>query len=110
MAITHFLCGMIYLGIAFGFQSSGTHAYIAWFVISAVETILNLGLSLASEILSFRGTHLTKRMMLLTFIIIGEGVIVVCKVLTIIVNNSGSWSKQLSMWERICLNERKQPG
>lgn len=94
MSTIHFVCGMVYLGIAFSFRKSSTHAYVAWFVIGAVETILNIGLSLSWDVLSFQETHLTNRMVLLTFIILGEGIIVVCKAVANIARTSDSWSKQ----------------
>lgn len=93
MAMLHFVCALVYLGVGFSFRDYNTNIYITWFVISIVETLLNIGLSMASDVLSFSGTHLVNRMVLLTFIIIGEGVVVICHGVTNIVANSNSWSR-----------------
>lgn len=70
----HFLAAMIYLGISFRFQDGhNSQAYIAWYVVMLVEALIQLGLSLFSKVLSFKGTHLSERMTLFTMIILGEG-------------------------------------
>lgn len=100
MAVVHLACAVVYLGLAFCLGEHNSHVYVAWLALAALETFLNVGLSLASDVLSFRGTHLVNRMILLTFIIIGEGVVVICHSVTNIVVNSNSWSK----WE-LCSSE-----
>jgi len=103
----HFVAAMIYLGITFRFQDYNSQVYITWYIIGPLETIVHIGLSLRCDVLgldalSFKRTHLIKRMGLLTLIIIGEGIIVVAKNVTTIVKNPNSWSKfsseQLREW------------
>jgi low temperature requirement protein LtrA len=94
MAAINFVVGIIYLGIAFAFKDNiPSHTYIVWYVFGGLELLANLGLSLVFQVLSFEGTHLTSRMRLLTYIIIGEGIIVLCKNITTIVKNADSWSE-----------------
>lgn len=93
MVAMHFAAAMIYLGITFRFQDYNSRVYIAWYIVAICETLLNIGLSLFWPVLSFKGTHIINRMGLLTLIIIGEGVIVVCTNVTTIVKNPDSWSK-----------------
>lgn len=88
----HFVFAMIYLGIAFCFADAKSHVYLAWYVLAVVETFLNIGLSLVFDVLSFKGTHLVNRMVLLTFIIMGEGVIILCHAVHT-VQQSKAWSK-----------------
>ena len=91
----HFVAAMIYLGITFRFRDYNSRVYIAWYIIAVLETALSVGFSLVWDVLSFKGTHLVNRMSLLTLIIIGEGIIVVCTNVTTIVKNPNSWSKSL---------------
>jgi low temperature requirement protein LtrA len=95
LAITtgfHFIAAMVYLGVGFRFQDGvNSRVFIAWYVIGGVETLLNLGLSLYSKVLSFNGTHLTERMTVATVIILGEGVISIAKTVAVIVKND-AWS------------------
>ncbi|KAF3759999.1 hypothetical protein M406DRAFT_343623 [Cryphonectria parasitica EP155] len=92
MASIHLACAIIYIGLTFSFQGYNTLAYVAWYVLALVEGILNIGLSLAFDVLSFRDTHLLNRMVLLTFIILGEGVVVICHAVSSIVVNSNDWT------------------
>lgn len=93
MAMIHFVAAVVYLGIAFSFTEHDSLIYIAWYILAFVEMALNIGLSLVSDVLSLKGTHLVNRMILLTFIIIGEGVIIVCHTVAKIVVNSNEWSQ-----------------
>lgn len=95
MATIHLAAAIVYLGIAFSFTDHDSMIYIVWYIFGFFEIVLNIGLSLASDILSLKGTHLVNRMILLTFIIIGEGVIIVCHTVATIVVNSNEWSKYL---------------
>ncbi len=92
----HFIAALIYLGITFRFRDGGSHVYIIWYIVAGCEMAINIGLSLAWNVLSFRGTHLINRMSLLTLIIVGEGIIVVCNNVSTIVTNPYSWSKPCS--------------
>ncbi len=92
MAGINFVAGLVYLGITFAFKDTNTKIYIAWYIIGGIEVLATAVLSLFWKVLSFERTHLTNRMCLLTFIIIGEGIIVVCTNITLIVKNANSWT------------------
>ncbi|KAF1917907.1 hypothetical protein BDU57DRAFT_446293 [Ampelomyces quisqualis] len=66
--------------------------YIAWYVIAICETMFTVTVSCYWRIISFKGTHMVQRMSLLTLIILGEGIIVVCKSISRIVKNEYLWS------------------
>ena len=52
------------------FKKKGhSNAYIAWYVVAVVETIINIAVSSKWKVVSFKGTHLVQRMSLLTLII-----------------------------------------
>jgi low temperature requirement protein LtrA len=99
----NFVAAIIYLGIFFGFKDHNTKVYVAWYVVSILEILATVGLSLRWKVLSFTGTHLINRMAMLTFIMIGEGVIVVAKGVGSIVVNADSWSKSLAAHRRSSL-------
>jgi low temperature requirement protein LtrA len=62
------------------FTESGHHdAYVAFYVVAVGEIGGNIIVSSIWKAASFKRTHLVQRMSLLTLIILGEGVIVVCK-------------------------------
>ncbi|KAH8712198.1 bacterial low temperature requirement A protein-domain-containing protein [Phaeosphaeriaceae sp. PMI808] len=69
-----------------------SHVYIAWYVIAISETILTVVVSCVWRIISFKGTHMVQRMSLLTLIILGEGIIVICKSISKIVKNDYLWT------------------
>lgn len=64
-----------------------SNVYVAWYIISIAETLLTTAVSCRWRIISFKGTHLIERLSLLTLIILGEGIIVVCKAISKIVKN-----------------------
>lgn len=66
--------------------------YIAWYIIAISETILTVTVSCTWRIISFKGTHMVQRMSLLTLIILGEGIIVICKSISKIVKNEYLWT------------------
>lgn len=93
LILTHLSASMVYLGLSFTFRDgSGSLAFITWYVIGFIETIINVGLSFCYKVLSFKGTHLTNRMSLLTMIIIGEGIIVTCSNVSTVVKNPNAWT------------------
>ncbi|KAK3318081.1 hypothetical protein B0H66DRAFT_475599 [Apodospora peruviana] len=93
MAGMNLASSIIYLGVAFGFKESGTTSlWVVWFIITGIETILSVAFSLKWKVLGFQGTHLTTRMSLLTFILMGEGIITICSAVTKIVLNANSWT------------------
>jgi low temperature requirement protein LtrA len=69
-----------------------SNVYIAWYVIALSETVLTVVVSCVWRIISFKGTHMVQRMSLLTLIILGEGIIVICKSISKIVKNEYLWS------------------
>ncbi|KAH7411716.1 hypothetical protein DE146DRAFT_251587 [Phaeosphaeria sp. MPI-PUGE-AT-0046c] len=69
-----------------------SNVYIAWYIIAISETILTVTVSCHWRIISFKGTHMVQRMSLLTLIILGEGIIVICKSISKIVKNEYLWS------------------
>ncbi|KAB5536050.1 hypothetical protein GE09DRAFT_971537 [Coniochaeta sp. 2T2.1] len=92
MVSLNLVAAIIYLGVFFGFKNHNTNVYVSWYVVSVVEIIVTVGLSLRWKVLSFKGTHLINRMAMLTFIMIGEGVIVVATGVGKIVLNADSWT------------------
>ncbi|CAJ2512389.1 Uu.00g054040.m01.CDS01 [Anthostomella pinea] len=86
----HFIAALVYHGISFRFEDGrNSRVFVAWYVIALMEAILQLGLSLSSQALSFNGTQLTERMKTLTLIILGEGVTAIAKNVIVIVKNNG---------------------
>ncbi|KAH7125605.1 bacterial low temperature requirement A protein-domain-containing protein [Dendryphion nanum] len=69
-----------------------SNIYIAWYVIGISETILTVAVSCIWRVISFKGTHMVQRMSLLTLIILGEGIIVICKSISKIVKNDYLWT------------------
>ncbi|KAI0193801.1 bacterial low temperature requirement A protein-domain-containing protein [Astrocystis sublimbata] len=90
VAAISFISGWIYFGIAFRFtEGKNSRAFIAWYVIGAVETVLHLLLGLCFKVLSFDGTHLSERMTVSTLFMLGEGVNVLAENIVTIVQNNG---------------------
>ncbi|KAF2878548.1 hypothetical protein BDV95DRAFT_475710, partial [Massariosphaeria phaeospora] len=69
-----------------------SNVYIAWYIIAISETIVTVAVSCIWRVISFKGTHMVQRMSLLTLIILGEGIIVVCKSISKIIKNEYLWS------------------
>lgn len=88
----HSVAAVIYLGVAFSFHGGWQRGYIAWYVVAIAELAISITLSLFWDVLTFKGTHLNSRMALLTLIIIGEGIIVICTNITTIVKSPDAWS------------------
>lgn len=89
----NFVLAMIYLGTTFRFTNHNSNVYITWYILAVVEVVLTFALAYIFPVLSFQGTHLMKRMGLLTVIIVGDGIITICKSVVTIVENPDSWSK-----------------
>jgi low temperature requirement protein LtrA len=97
LSLMYLIAAIIYLGTFFGFKKDGSssYTYITWYILAGIETILNVVVTSSWKVVSFKGTHLVQRMTLLTLIILGEGIIVICKSITAIVKNekaSTAWS------------------
>ncbi|ORY10533.1 bacterial low temperature requirement A protein-domain-containing protein [Clohesyomyces aquaticus] len=69
-----------------------SNVYIAWYIIGISETILTVFVSCIWRVISFKGTHMVQRMSLLSLIILGEGIIVICKAISKIVKLDYLWS------------------
>ncbi|KAL1795662.1 hypothetical protein ACET3X_005886 [Alternaria dauci] len=64
----------------------GLEEQLAWVIISIVEGLLIFFIAMIWRIISFKYTHLTERLQLLTLIIIGEGIIGMVKSVACITN------------------------
>ena len=102
MVAANVVAALIYLGVAFSSNAQSSHSYLAWYILGGLEVVLTAGVALLWDVLSFDGTHLIGRMSLLTFIIIGEGIAVVCTYITLIVKQPEAWSKSLSPYYQGC--------
>lgn len=69
-----------------------SNVYIAWYIIGVCETALTVAVSCHWRIISFKGTHMVQRMSLLTLIILGEGIIVICKSISKVIKNDYQWT------------------
>ncbi|OCL03444.1 hypothetical protein AOQ84DRAFT_302786, partial [Glonium stellatum] len=85
--IAAILYGALTAAFPKGDTTTKSSVYVAWYIISIVETLLTTAVSCRWRVISFKGTHLIERMSLLTLIILGEGIIVVCKSISKIVKN-----------------------
>jgi low temperature requirement protein LtrA len=88
----HFVAAVVYLGTAFGFQGGSSALWVIWIIVTVFEAVLQVVFSLKWTALSFRGTHLCQRISLLSFILMGEGIITVCLSVGRIVVNANQWS------------------
>lgn len=81
LVTANFVAAFIYMGTFFGFKLDNPRGqvFVVWYVTAVLETIVNIAVSSKWEVLTFAGTHLIKRMSLLTLIILGEGLIVLSK-------------------------------
>ncbi|KAH6668806.1 bacterial low temperature requirement A protein-domain-containing protein [Halenospora varia] len=97
IAGSNVLAAIIYLGVTFAFKTDGNKtsvAYRSFYVIAIFELVVNIAVSSRWKVVSFKGTHLTQRMSLLTLIIIGEGVIVTCKTISKLVTYHDAWNAE----------------
>ncbi|KAF2121199.1 bacterial low temperature requirement A protein-domain-containing protein [Lophiotrema nucula] len=69
-----------------------SNVYIAWYIIGILEVLITVSVSSIWRVISFKGTHMVQRMSLLTLIILGEGIIVICKSISKIVKNEFLWT------------------
>ncbi|PYI21546.1 hypothetical protein BO99DRAFT_430655 [Aspergillus violaceofuscus CBS 115571] len=75
----------VYFGISFAFHFRITwNAHIAWYCVSVTEVVLNVAVAALRPALSLEKTHLVERMTCLTLIILGEGIILLTKVISMI--------------------------
>jgi len=85
----HFIAAIIFLRMHYMFpdgQGQTSIAYMVWYIVSILETIGILTISGIWRIITFDRTHMVQRMSLLTLIILGEGIIIITKALSYILN------------------------
>ncbi|EWC46848.1 hypothetical protein DRE_03860 [Drechslerella stenobrocha 248] len=93
MSILMAVSMLFFLGLAFSFRPDGNvKGYIGWYVILALETMSVLAISLKWKVVGFKGTHLIQRMGLLTLIVMGEGIIGLCRATSLVHEGIGGWS------------------
>ncbi|RKL49340.1 hypothetical protein BFJ72_g799 [Fusarium proliferatum] len=90
----NFALAMIYLGITFRFTDHNSNVFMTWYVLAGVEVILTFAIAYIFPVLSFQGTHLMKRIGLLTVIIVGDGIITISKSVVTIVESPDAWNAQ----------------
>ncbi|KAF9772040.1 hypothetical protein IL306_010303 [Fusarium sp. DS 682] len=90
----NFASAMIYLGITFRFTDHNSNVFMTWYVLAGVEVILTFAIAYIFPVLTFQGTHLMKRMGLLTVIIVGDGIITISKSVVTIVESPDAWNSQ----------------
>ncbi|WZH41186.1 Bacterial low temperature requirement a [Fusarium acuminatum] len=90
----NFVLAMIYLGVTFRFTDHNSNVFMTWYVLAGVEVILTFAIAYIFPVLSFQGTHLMKRMGLLTVIVVGDGIITICRSVVTIVEAPDSWNSQ----------------
>ncbi|KAH6681676.1 bacterial low temperature requirement A protein-domain-containing protein [Halenospora varia] len=93
---TNLVAAFIYFGTLFAFKKgTNSQVYIVWYITAILETAINVTISANWKVLSFEGSHLVQRMSLLTLIILGEGVIGICKSISTIVETEAGWTTPL---------------
>ncbi|KAK2675654.1 Low temperature requirement A [Fusarium oxysporum f. sp. vasinfectum] len=90
----NFALAMIYLGVTFRFTDHNSNVFMTWYVLAGVELILTFAIAYIYPVLSFQGTHLMKRIGLLTVIIVGDGIITISKSVVTIVESPDAWNAQ----------------
>ncbi|KAM0563345.1 hypothetical protein ACHAPJ_001063 [Fusarium lateritium] len=90
----NFIVSMIYLGITFRFTDHNSNVFISWYVIAGVEVALTCVIACLFPVLSFQGTHLMRRLALLTVIFVGDGIITIAKSVVTIVVSPDAWDSQ----------------
>ncbi|KAF4970779.1 hypothetical protein FSARC_2249 [Fusarium sarcochroum] len=90
----NFIVAMIYLGITFRFTDRNSNVFVSWYVLAGVEVLLTCVIAYIFPVLSFQGTHLMRRMALLTVIFVGDGIITIAKSVVTIVNSPDAWDSQ----------------
>ncbi|XMA16151.1 hypothetical protein WAI453_008942 [Rhynchosporium graminicola] len=91
------IAALIYFATFFGFKEDKSHSrtFIVWYITAVIETTANIVISSRWDVLTFKGTHLIKRMSLLTLIILGEGIIAIAKSIAKITEKEDTWNGSL---------------
>ncbi|KAK7959368.1 Low temperature requirement A [Apiospora aurea] len=92
----HFVAAMVYLGITFRFDHThSSKVHLVWYIGSALEAIVQLGLASRFGVLTFEGTKLTERMAVFTVVVLGEGVSAITKTILLVVENGANWNPSI---------------
>ncbi|KAL2061563.1 hypothetical protein VTL71DRAFT_6940 [Oculimacula yallundae] len=91
------IAAFVYFTTFLGFKKDTPHnlTFIVWYFTAVIETAVNISISSRWEVLTFKGTHLIKRMSLLTLIILGEGIIAIAKSIATITEKEEAWNGAL---------------
>ncbi|KAI9054768.1 hypothetical protein LZ554_001917 [Drepanopeziza brunnea f. sp. 'monogermtubi'] len=94
---SNLFAALLYFSTFFGFKPDNpqNRVFILWYVTAVLETAFNIVVSSKWEVLTFQGTHLIKRMSLLTLIILGEGIIAFSKSIATITEQEETWNGPL---------------
>ncbi|CAE7016269.1 LtrA domain containing protein [Pyrenophora teres f. teres] len=96
------LYGVVTAALPPGCEAAGgcgvfsTRIHVAWYVIGIAEVVVTVGISCYWRVISFKGTHIQQRMSLLTLIILGEGIIVICKAVSKLVKIGGEFDSRVT--------------
>ncbi|PGH35569.1 hypothetical protein GX50_01550 [[Emmonsia] crescens] len=91
---TLFATAMAYLGLGFAFtRTRGNLAFLAWYVIGAVEALFMISISSFWRVLSFKETAIIERFNGMTLIVLGEGVVGMTKAATRIAQGAAKITK-----------------
>ncbi|KAJ5052123.1 uncharacterized protein L3040_001882 [Drepanopeziza brunnea f. sp. 'multigermtubi'] len=94
---SNLFAALLYFSTFFGFKPDNprNHVFVLWYITAVLETAFNIIVSSKWEVLTFQGTHLIKRMSLLTLIILGEGIIAFSKSIATITEQEENWNGPL---------------
>lgn len=74
LVAANLIAAFIYLGVSFRFTGGkNSRGFVTWYVVGGIEVLLQLGLSLYFQVLSFNDTYLTDRMRVSTMFMLAEG-------------------------------------
>ncbi|KAK8055989.1 hypothetical protein PG993_001216 [Apiospora rasikravindrae] len=98
----HLVAAVAYLVIAYRYVvRDSSRGYIAWYVIGVLEMVLHLVCSQFSPVLTFIGSHFGERLNLLTLIVMGEGVIILAKNITLVVKDTYLKDNTVKVWSEL---------
>ena len=104
---TLFVAAVAFLGVTFAFsKTSGSNAYIGWYIIMIVEAVITISISSFWRVLSFKHTAIVERFGILTLIILGEGVVHMAKAVSV---HSFIMTKHFSSFDARLQKLRKEP-
>ncbi|KAK7940990.1 uncharacterized protein PG986_013377 [Apiospora aurea] len=105
-AAFHLVAAGAYTVIAYRYVvRDSSRGYIAWYVIGVVEMALHLICSQFSPVLTFIGSHFGERLNLLTLIVMGEGVIILAKNITLVVKDTYLKDNTVKVWTDVILQK-----